>query len=318
MEMARSAMQAGDELRDRGDLDAALRHYRSAHAIMHVPTTGLAVAQTEAGLGLLVQARSSAMEVINLPGEEEESVVFARARSAAVDLAERLQPRISSIQVSVTPPTAAYLVVLDDKQLSEAARTVPVKVNPGNHRVEIRAPGFVSEQRELALEDGESSRLMISLAPVARVGERAVAAAPVPSLPQNAVATAVPAYMDAGADDVVNAQRTRAVIGLTAGGVCLLAGAITGLASILETAELKGQCDEGYCGEQRLGELSTANTLANVANVALPLGLVGIGYGLYELLTLDTSERDSTSPAGARRRNQHVRWNGPAHLEVHW
>src|SRR4051794_16154924 len=66
-ETARSLMQDGDRLLSSGDPMNALKCYQAAHAIMHVPTTGVAVAKTQAEVGQLVEARSSALDVLSIP-----------------------------------------------------------------------------------------------------------------------------------------------------------------------------------------------------------------------------------------------------------
>ncbi|HTU62558.1 MAG TPA: hypothetical protein VMF89_29055, partial [Polyangiales bacterium] len=66
-ETARALMTEGDKLRAAGDLRAALTRYQAAHAIVHAPTTGLDLARVQAQLGLLVEARSTASEVIHHP-----------------------------------------------------------------------------------------------------------------------------------------------------------------------------------------------------------------------------------------------------------
>ena len=58
-ETARTLMQQGRELTAKGDLKEALKRFKGADDIMHVPTTGLEVARTQAPLGLLVEARDT-------------------------------------------------------------------------------------------------------------------------------------------------------------------------------------------------------------------------------------------------------------------
>src|ERR1700712_2316495 len=67
---ARALMDDGDRLLANAKLPEALERYRAAHAIMHVPTTGVDLARVQARLGLLVEARATAMEVGNLPPTE--------------------------------------------------------------------------------------------------------------------------------------------------------------------------------------------------------------------------------------------------------
>lgn len=319
-EIARSAMQAGDQLRDAGDTAGALQRYRSAHAIMHVPTTGLAVAKMQEALGLWLEACTTAMEVVNLPGEGEESAVFARAREAASQLAARLRPLIPSIRVEVAPEIMRYTVAIDGVEVSEAARHLPLKANPGVHRVEVRAPGYVTQIREVKLEhaDPEPTRMYFALDVAESQAPRVVSQTPsAPAQPvvhadspSRQVASAAPHRADAAVD--LSPQDTRAIVGFAAGGVILLGGAAAGIVSVMKTSRLRDRCDEGYCGEARRDELSTANTLANVANVAIPLGVLGIAFGIYEVLSGPSA--DAAEHTGTVQ----LRWTGPQTIGVSW
>lgn len=311
-EIARSAMQAGDQLRDAADLQGALQRYRSADAIMHVPTTGLAVARTEAELLMLVEARSTAMEVVNLPGAGHESAIFAQARADALELAAVLEPRVPSILVEVTPSQVAYTVELDGDALPGAANGLTLKANPGRHVIVLRAQGYQSQQRELAVNESETARLRVVLEPLPAP---APPVQPRPELAPVMVAReAPPANVATGdvaqdAEPAHSAGKTRALIGLSAGGVLLLAGAATGLASIVRTSRIAPNCDGGFCGEGNRGALLTANTLANIANITLPLGVLGISYAVYEFLRLERA-----APADEQARI----WVGPTTVGARW
>ena len=278
--MARSAMQAGDQLRTLGDLAGALKQYRSAHALMHVPTTGLAVASTEAELQLLVEARSTAMEVINLPGGDQESAIFADARKAATELAAKLEPLVASIVVDVTPSKIPYSIELDGNLLPAEARHLALKTNPGRHVIEVRAPGYRSQLQEINVGESENIRMGIALMPMPL--ELALPD-PVPK-----VTMLTPARVSTPSD-LPPVGNTRAIISLTAGGALLLAGVAAGITSFVKTARIEPHCEDGYCGENRRAALSTANTYANIANITVPLGLLGIGYAVYEFLTSENS-----------------------------
>ena len=112
-ETARSLMVDGDRLRSAGDLQSALARYQAAHAIMNVPTTGLALAETQAALGLLVEARGTALLVTGLPAAETEPGVFVSARRSAAALAVKLEPRVCILETTVTPANAGYSLRID-------------------------------------------------------------------------------------------------------------------------------------------------------------------------------------------------------------
>jgi hypothetical protein len=249
---------------------------------------------------MLVEARSTAMEVINLPVAPAEPKVFTDARRDAGALATELEPRVPSIKAAVTPADVNFTLNIDGVSLPAEARLVAFRTNPGVHTVRIDAPGYAPQTRQVTLVEGQLETVQVALQP---------AAAEVAAPPAVAVASAAPA-----AAPVVSAPepidpaaggRTRGIVALSAGGVLLVAGTIAGVMSIVQTNDEKDTCPGGHCAKSQGSALSTANSLANVANVCVPLGVLGIGYGVYELLTLPSS-----SATHARGTGVHVSFTG--------
>jgi hypothetical protein len=281
-ETARGLMQAGDQLRASGDIRGALARYQSAHAIMHVPTTGLEVARAQAQLGLLVEARATASEVVNLPvTSPPEPTVFVQARDAASQLSVELEPRVPSLSTTVTPAGIPYTLTIDNVKLPTDARLVAYKVDPGVHTVIVAAPGYSSQTRQVTLTERHDESITFELI------AQPVAAGSGGGEPSPASAAATLESPDFGAppqtDDPAGPGRVRGVIGLGVGGAALIAGGICGVISLVKTSSEKDKCEAGHCDRDGL---SSANTLANVANIAIPVGVLGVAYGLFELLTL--------------------------------
>ena len=82
-ETARSMMQEGRDLREKGDLKGALQRFKAADDIMHVPTTGLEVARTQVSLGLLVEALDTIANIHKVPPAADEPAPFKDARNKA-------------------------------------------------------------------------------------------------------------------------------------------------------------------------------------------------------------------------------------------
>src|SRR5260221_12788296 len=66
-ELARTFMNKGKAQRKQNDLKGAMEQFRSAHEIMHVPTTALELARTQAMLGLLAQAVETLRQASQTP-----------------------------------------------------------------------------------------------------------------------------------------------------------------------------------------------------------------------------------------------------------
>jgi hypothetical protein len=308
-ETARGLMDDGERLRQAGDLRTALARFQAAHALVHLPTTGLQVARVHKALGEYVEARGVALEVFHHPSTAGEPSVFAEARASAAKLAEDLAPLVPSLHVRVMPEGIVSVVRVDGVVLPDASRAHPYKTNPGQHEVVVEAQGFIAERRVAALSEGQVLQLSVQLTPAAAPplagpppGQPLPPQPMSPVSPQAAALTVRPEVNGPRVDD--SAQRTRAYVGFAVGGVALLTGVVTGVLAAMKTSQLEDDCTDKRCPLSKRDAMSTANTFSNVANVTVPLGLVALGYGLYEILTLpDAPDRQRSS-------GLQVQWDG--------
>lgn len=280
-ETARAYMDEADRLRDAGDLWAALERYQAADQLMHVPTTGLDVAKTQAALMQLAEARATALAVAHTPVQRGEPKVFAAARNDAAELSAALAPRIADLKLSVEPATAEAVVNIDGRQVPRISRDLPYKLNPGRHLLIVEAPGFEAKQQQLTLAEGQHAELALTLERAAVSGKSAALAErralPAPAMQPDVVQN--------------NAGRTRAFIGFAAGGALLITGAVTGIMSLVKAADVRSGCKNDVCPESARAAVASADVLGTMANITLPLGVIGVGYGIVELLLSGSSER---------------------------
>ncbi len=198
-ETARSLLLDGRARMEAKDYAAALKAFQGADAIMHVPTTGIAVARAHAALGHLIEARETALAVSRTSAEPGESPAFADARAEAADLAARLAPRIPSVTVIVTGVDPSLVEVrLDGALLPVATLGLPRKTNPGHHTVSLTGPAYADVTSEIEVK--EQDAIKVELSPK-RSGVPAPTAAPPPVATgvATSVATAAPLVSAPGA-----------------------------------------------------------------------------------------------------------------------
>jgi hypothetical protein len=294
-ETARALMQEGDRLRAAGDMRGAMARFESAHALMHVPTTGLELARVQAQLGLLVEARSTASEVMHLQEAAGEPRVFGEARREAVLLANALENQVPSLKTMVEPSDADYTLSIDGATVPAQARGVAYRANPGSHSVRVEAAGYAALNRQVTLVEGQSQTITVRLTPLAPIVPSSAVAGPERSAPFATSAASSGSGDDSGSDPGAGG-RVRGIIGLSVGGAALVAGGVAGAHSLVKTNHERERCDDHTRCDA--SALSSANTLANVANVAIPLGVIGIAYGLYELLTLPSARNERAQRHG--------------------
>jgi hypothetical protein len=169
---ARNAVIAGRDKLNHGDPHAALELFQKAHAIMHVPTTGLFLARAQEALGQLLHARATALEVTQIPLVPDENQAFTDARKAAAEKIEQLDKRIPSLVLRINgAPREALLATVDGTRIPMAELSSPRKLDPGPHEVVIKAPGYPTVRRTVTLKDGEAAPVEV---PVTLVSETVV------------------------------------------------------------------------------------------------------------------------------------------------
>ncbi|NUQ76608.1 MAG: hypothetical protein HUU21_23965 [Polyangiaceae bacterium] len=270
-EKARGFMDVGVEREEAKDYAAALKAFQAAHALVGLPMTGYAVARAQAGLGLLVEAKESAMRAKSIPVRPNETPAYAKARSEAAALAEKLDARIPLIKVKVSGPSAGaeIAIAIDGKALSSAEG----RVNPGKHVVSAEAAGYEPASAEVDVAEGQTLPVTLSMPPM-----------PVASNSKSA-----------GLSPLV-------FVGFGLGAAGIITGAVTGALSLGKTSSIRDQCDEnGFCPSTTAGDISSATTLANVSNISFAVGAAGAALGVVGIFVLSGSSEEKKPASGGVR-----------------
>jgi hypothetical protein len=291
-ETARALMAEGRQKRDANELKAALKAFRGADALMHVPTTGYEVAKTEALAGELVEARDHALTVARSTPKPGEPAPFAEARTAADALAAELEGRIPSLKIVISGAKEEEVEVrLDDTVIPAAALGLPRKLNPGAHVV-VAKNGSDVRKTTVEVNERETKETTIDFA----------TAAPPPPPPDDPPNPNEP-HPPEEPSTPGNPLRT----GLIAGGfgvaaVGTILGSITGGMSLSKTSTLKEQCPNDLCPPALEDELGSARTLATVSTISFVFAGAGLVTGLVALLALKNPEPASaTAPSASAR-----------------
>ena len=300
-ERANALMDEGDEDVKRGDLAAALDVYQKAHAIMHVPTTGIEVARTLDKLGKLMDALVATREVLAMPVVAGEPKQFTEARDEAKALLATLEERVPTLTIVVTgvPGRTPVDVTLDGRKLTADELAAPLQLAPGKYRVLAKADEHTPAFADITLKERDRAQAALALARVLIIG-------PDPT----ATATAPPPPPPPGLSPLVP-------IGFSIAGASILVGAITGGLALSAASEANTRCPKGLCrsdGDKTFaqGRYGAADALAIAADVAFVLGLGGAAIGIYGVAS-PPSARPATPPPAAL-----ILGPGSAHLRFHF
>lgn len=252
------------------DYPRAIEAIGKANDLMHVPTTGLALAKAHLAAGHLIEARDAAIAAEKLPREDREPKVFDAARKQAAELARELKPRIPTVRLRIEG--TATKIVVDGTEVPPSIAGEPIAMNPGKHT--IVATGDAGDARaepELAEREAKDVALVL--------GHEAEP----PSRPRPVPKATTPL------DDRQHGTRTPLAKGLVYGGLGagilgLGAGAVTGVMTLSRASKVDPQCANDVCAPSARSDLDRAQTLGTLSTVAFVVGGVGIAAGVVGLL----------------------------------
>lgn len=272
-ETARAAMDEGDRQFQAGDFAAARTSYTRARALVRAPTTGLAVAEAEERLGLFVEARDSALEVTRMPVTAGEPAVFAESRELARALAARVLERIGVLDLTLRrgATCGSTELTVDGSRWPDQALGAPLRLDPGHHRIEARAAGCVTVERDVDVPAGGTVPLLLELRPFG-------------AMPDPVVAPPMAPPGTSSADrNTTRPIPTGALALMGVGVVGLAVGVTAGAISLGKTASVRDTCGDRRCaaGED---DYDTADTTGWIANGGLAVGVLAGGAGLVWLL----------------------------------
>jgi hypothetical protein len=273
-ETARALFEDGKTKRDAGNMKGALESFLAADAIVHAPTTGLAVARSLAALGRLTEARDAALQIEQLPAAAKESVAFGDARRSAKELAAELAPRIPSLTIVIkgAPAGAEPAVTIDGVALPAAVMRVPRRLDPGKHVLVATLRG-----RDPPGEKPREVRGEITLAErEARSIELDVTALATPRpAAQAEVAPVAPAPAPAPGDGKGSYSPLLWVgLGVAAAGAA--AGTITGLISMGKASDAESGClPSNKCPPATHDALDGARSFATISTIAFVVAGAG-------------------------------------------
>jgi hypothetical protein len=209
----------------------------------------------------------------------------------AKEHAEKLEPRLSRIKILV-PADARVdgLVIKIDGEAKGEPLWSGVPVDPGTRKITVSAPG----KKPVSLDAKIDDEAVVVPVTIPKLEDAPVSAAPA----QGAVTGPDIAKVEEYASN--KARRTTGFVIGAIGIATLAIGTAFGVGAIINDANAKDACRSPCIeGSTQAGDADAktdrAFAFANIANVTLPLGVIGAGVGAYLVLTAGP-----TAPAALR------------------
>ena len=238
-----------------------------------LPKTRYQLANALSELGLLIEAREQAQQVV----DHKRATWWDKKHAKA--LLKRIEERLPHLTVQVVEGFEG-VVRLDDELLESGQYNVRREVNPGTVLVTAKAEGFQPFEKSVILNDAADDTVNVVLEP----------------LPQ-------PKKSDEGAEVSTNDGSTRKTLGyvsLAVGGAGLVVGTAFGFVARSTREDLRGACLNDVCSETQRENYDKGRTQANISTAGFIVGGVGVGLGAVLLLTGPSSKEKAAESAGVR------------------
>lgn len=179
LQRAREAFGEGVALSEQGRWAEAAARFREVMEVRATAQVKYNLAVALHGTGALVEASELLREVV------DDSDLDRRTRGDARHLLESIEPRIGQLTVHVQGDAPGARVMLDEEELPPERVGASVAVDPGVHRVELRAAGRVVDGRTVSVGEGESVDVNLDAPAVPAPAETAAALPEVPAEPES-------------------------------------------------------------------------------------------------------------------------------------
>lgn len=160
---AEALFHSGRQLVERGNWDAGCPKFEASLALYLSASTLLNLARCHEHYGKLASAWATYKRalVVNreTPGEER--------RSALEDVAKRglaaLEPRLPKLRIVIPIAPEGLKVTRNEQYIPLAMLGTTFPVDPGEHRIVVRAPGYRTERRTVTALERKTKRVEIPL-----------------------------------------------------------------------------------------------------------------------------------------------------------
>lgn len=267
---AEALFRAGRDLIAAGRYEEGCPKFQASFALDPSVGTLLNIAKCHEHDGKLLTAREEYARALVLTGDIKDPARqkalegITRQGISAVEL--RL-PRIR-VTIAPSPPPPGIKVMRDGQEIPASTLADAVPLDPGRHEIIASAPGYRTETRAVALEEGKTATVEIALAPEPR--------------PESKSARPSSGLRGAG-------------VALTAAGAAGLAlGAVTGILSLNKVSAVKDSCQGTLClstDQAARDGVSAATTLGNVSTTAFIAGGVLAATGVVLMVLPSSGEQ---------------------------
>lgn len=296
--MAETLFEEGKRRMQANDYAGACPKLAESYRLDPGSGTLTALALCHEKLGKTATAWAEFIEVVTeaQQGGRSDREKFARQHVSA------LEPHLSRLTINVAPETARLPDVQlrrDKVVVGSAAWGVASPVDPGEHLIEVSAPGHEPWGARVTVGDN-ADKQSISVPPLHEQADE-TAGPPAPPMIESPAPEPKETPATPPDNQAPNDGSRQRIAGWVVGGLGLASigvGSYFGVQAISNSNNAKNTCTSGNsgCSSQGLTMNDQAKTDAHVADATIGAGIVAIGVGIYLLASAPSAPAPTPAP----------------------
>lgn len=234
---------------------------------------------------------TSAASLAHRSGHNERET-FARERVA------ELFAKLAYVEIRMPNPPSDLQLLIDGQTISATVLNAPLPIDPGKHMISVKAPGRTGFSTEIDVPSN-STRMVLTIPTLPTEETQSskppeVQPAPSTNTGSSTPSIAAPSISPSSKDVPRGQAKVVAIASFTVAGAGAIVGTVAGLATLSKASEILPDCDGLQCSSKHAGNISSANTMANVSNVGFGLSVLGLAGGIIGVVMMPKSNEPAS------------------------
>jgi hypothetical protein len=302
---ARSLAVDGLKLAQAGNCVDAVPKLERAEKLYHSAVVASRLGECDVAIGRLVEGTEILRKVLREPQAAEPTPALTKALDRAQRVLDAAKPRIAGLTIKVAS-VQDMSVKVDGNPVPGALVDTEIPTDPGEHSVEVSAPGFLKSATHVSVSEGEKKSVTVTLSRDPNAAVVPVAASDAVGNEDKTVAESQPSPSRSAAPERAApaphaASHTAAYVALGFGAAGLATGGVLGLMTMQRHKDLQGKCPDNTCPHDQQADVDSAKRLGNFSTIAFGVGGAGLVLGSVLLFTAGSSSADHAGHAQQRR-----------------
>src|SRR6185369_4700841 len=160
---ARALAVDGLKLAQANNCVEAVPKLERAEKLYHSPVVASRLGECYVSVGRLVEGTEILRKVLREPQPSEPAPALAKALERAQKVLDGAKPRIAGLTIKVAA-VQDMSVKVDGTLVAGALIDTEIPIDPGEHAIEVAAPGFIKSASRLSVGEGEKRSVTLTLA----------------------------------------------------------------------------------------------------------------------------------------------------------